>query len=212
MCSHFENHRDQTNLSTLFDLTPVSTTDNVDVWPGYDAHFITQADGTNFLYTGSFGLIPNWAKNQKIQSKTYNARTETVAQKPSFKLAWQQRQHCIIPAQAIYEPKYEGARALPTRIYDRYGAPLLIAGLWNTWRDAEGQAVNSFTMLTIGAAEHSLMKQFHHPDDEKRMVVMLDVEQAHKWLKGERFSDYPVMPASNLGHDIEDNSAQLALF
>ena len=50
----------------------------------------------------SFGLIPSWAKDAKITRSTYNARTETVGDKPSFRDAWRRGQLCIIPAGASY--------------------------------------------------------------------------------------------------------------
>ncbi|RMS46137.1 hypothetical protein ALP71_05269, partial [Pseudomonas coronafaciens pv. garcae] len=55
------------------------------------------------VLSGSFGLIPSWSKDSKIARRTYNARSETAAEKPSFRNAWRHSQHCIIPAVAIYE-------------------------------------------------------------------------------------------------------------
>ena len=55
---------------------------------------------------GSFGLIPHWSKDNKIARHTYNARSETVAEKPSFRDAWKRGQHCIIPVQSFFEPDW----------------------------------------------------------------------------------------------------------
>jgi len=129
-----------------------------------------------------FGLLPHWAKDTKLSRSTYNARTETVAYKPSFKTAWARYQHCIIPAEAITEPLYQNGKALPTRIACADGLPMGIAGLWSSWLDAQGQTVNSFTMLTINAQDHSLMNRFHKPEDEKRMVVILPRGSWKAWL------------------------------
>ena len=129
-----------------------------------------------------FGLIPSWAKDTKICRSTYNARTETISEKPSFKEAWVRHQHCIVPAEVITEPDYRTGKATPARIACADGLPMGIAGLWSEWQDPQGQTVNSFTMLTVNADDHALMKQFHKPDDEKRMVVILPRGSWKDWL------------------------------
>ena len=62
------------------------------------------------------------------------------------------------------------------------GSPLGIAGLWSSWKSDKGDMVHSFTMLTINAAAHPLMQNFHKPADEKRMVVILPPERYQEWL------------------------------
>jgi putative SOS response-associated peptidase YedK len=58
-----------------------------------------------------------------------------------------------------------------------------IAGLWSRWKSSQGEIVHSYTMLTINAANHPLMRHFHKPTDEKRMVVILPVERYEDWLR-----------------------------
>jgi putative SOS response-associated peptidase YedK len=135
------------------------------------------------LRIGQFGLLPFWAKELAFGRRTYNARSETAAEKPSFKQAWARGQRCIVPAEAIFEPNWESGRAVRWRISRRDGKPLGIAGLWGLWRDPRsGEQVLSFTMLTVNADDHALMKRFHRPGDEKRMVVILDEAQYSAWL------------------------------
>lgn len=129
-----------------------------------------------------FGLMPQWAKDTKICRSTYNARSETVADKPSFKTAWARHQHCIVPAEAITEPDYTSGKAVPTRIACADGLPMGIAGLWSTWTSEQGQHTHSFTMLTINAQDHAVMSRFHKPEDEKRMVVILPRGSWKDWL------------------------------
>lgn len=129
-----------------------------------------------------FGLMPQWAKDTKICRSTYNARSETVADKPSFKTAWVQHQHCIVPAEAITEPDYTSGKAVPTRIACADGLPMGIAGLWSIWTNERGQHTHSFTMLTINAQDHAVMNRFHKPEDEKRMVVILPRGSWKGWL------------------------------
>lgn len=162
-----------------------------DVWPGYPAGFIRRHEHADIgdeavpereALTGLFGMVPHWAKDTTGTKCTYNARTETVAEKPSFRDAWRKGQHCIIPAESFFEPDWRSGKAIPTRISLADGKPMGIAGLWSSWRAPKGETVYSFTMLTINADEHSLMKLFHKPTDEKRMVVILPPERFGGWL------------------------------
>lgn len=73
-------------------------------------------------------------------------------------------------------------KAISTRIEHVDGQPLGIAGLWSSWKAPKGEIVYSFTMLTINAEHHPLMKQFHKPVDEKRMVVILPPQSYQDWL------------------------------
>lgn len=129
-----------------------------------------------------FGLLPHWAKDIKLSRSTYNARTETVASKPSFKVAWATHSHCIIPAESITEPDYTHCKSKPARIACADGLPMGIAGLWSNWRGPDGKVIDSFTMLTINADHHPLMNRFHKPGDEKRMVVILPRSRWKEWL------------------------------
>lgn len=57
-----------------------------------------------------------------------------------------------------------------------------IAGLWTGWKQPSGEILRSFTMLTVNADDHSFMRNFHKPGDEKRMVVILQDEEFDAWL------------------------------
>lgn len=159
-----------------------------DLWPGYKGVFVRAAEPHDDdpspleALTGVFGLLPFWAKDTKLARSTYNARTETVASKPSFRSAWKQAQHCIIPAAAIYEPDWRSGKSIPTRISRVDGGLMGIAGLWERWKDPAGQVVHSFSMLTINADDHELMSNYHKPGDEKRMVVILPNGLHRDWL------------------------------
>ncbi len=131
---------------------------------------------------GLFGLIPHWATDTLIGRQTYNARSETVASKPSFREAWKNAQHCIVPMEAFFEPDWRSGKAVATRISCVRGEPLGMAGLWSAWKSPKG-LVHSVTLLTINADGHELMCQFHKPVDEKRMVVILPPDRYDQWLK-----------------------------
>lgn len=191
MCSHYQAVRDRERLKRYFGIADLPDGTRWDVWPGYLAPFIRahryadvgdEAVPSSEVIAGSFGLIPHWAKDDKIARKTYNARSETIASKPSFRDAWKKTQHCIIPAEAIFEPDWRSGKAVTTSICRADSKPMGIAGLWSCWRAPQGTEHHSFTMITINADDHSLMNQFHKAEDEKRMVVILPEALYRDWL------------------------------
>jgi len=114
---------------------------------------------------------------------TYNARTETVAEKLSFRTAWRKRQFCLILADNFYEPSYETGKAVRWRVQTQELNPFGIAGIWYTWTDpATGELVVSFSMLTVKADEHPVMRQFHKAGDEKRTPVIIPQENYIQWI------------------------------
>ena len=156
-----------------------------DVYPGDVGPMLLRADDAPVLscVAGTFGLLPVWAKERSFARRTYNARSETVAEKPSFRNAWRQQQRCIVPARAIYEPSYESGKAEWWRIEDAEGLPLALAGLWERKQWEEGGPSWSFTLLTVNAAGHPVMSRFHKPKAEKRSVVFLDDDAQSAWLE-----------------------------
>jgi len=130
-----------------------------------------------------FGLIPGWAKDTKIARSTYNARSETVGEKPSFRHAWKHGQLCIIPADSIFEPCYETGKAVRWRIEREDGKPMGLAGIWERSLKDDGRPSWSFSMLTINADNDPIFRRFHKPDDEKRSVVILPDDAWGDWLR-----------------------------
>jgi putative SOS response-associated peptidase YedK len=160
-----------------------------ETYPGYEAPFIRADDGAMKASLGRFGLVPWWTKPDGVKAAsrhTYNARSETVAQKPSYRDPWKRRQFCIIPAAAIYEPRYDTGKPVRWRIERADREPMAIAGIWERWKAKDSEdVVESFSMLTLNADEHELMRQFHAPGDEKRMVVILEEREFDAWLQAE---------------------------
>lgn len=191
MCSHYQSVVDDKRLLKQFGAQAPAELKKSDIWPGYQAAFIRLHPHAGVgdaavphldCHSGIFGLLPHWAKDIKSARHTFNARSETAAQKPSFRDAWRHGQRCIIPAEAIYEPDWRSGKAIATRITRTDGEPMGIAGLWSSWAPPAGPVVLSFTMLTINADGHPLMQQFHKPGDEKRMVVVLPPSSYQDWL------------------------------
>lgn len=187
MCSHYESVQDPERLLCYFGVQrPLNV--RFDVWPTYTSTFIIRprelesGDGVipDFLaLSGQFGLIPHWARDTTFGRRTFNARSETVAEKPSFRDAWSRGQRCIIPAEAIYEPDWRSGKSVSTRITRKDEEPMGIAGLWSIWGK---NRIYSFTMLTINTDNHPIMNQFHKPSAEKRMVVILPKASYKDWL------------------------------
>jgi len=176
----------------LFDLRVESFDYPAESFPGYMAPILREAHdqaGVVEVAPAMFGMVPHWA-DPKLARQTYNARTETVATKPSFRNAWKRNQFCIVPADNFYEPSYETGKPVRWRIAAADGQPLGIAGIWE-WKaaGADGQPLLSFSMLTINADGHPLMQRFHKPGDEKRMLVLLDPDQYRGWLEGALVND-----------------------
>ena len=133
----------------------------------------------------TFGLIPYWSKDRVIGRKTYNARTETVAEKPAYRTAWRQRQFAIAPMAGFYEPNWETGRAVRWRIEVAGEETLGVAAIWDRWTTGDGREEISFSLLTMNAAAHPLMRRFHGPDDEKRMLVVLHPVHFEAWLSAD---------------------------
>ncbi|MFN3415899.1 MAG: SOS response-associated peptidase [Caldimonas sp.] len=187
MCSNYRPVTHSDRLLSFFGVVRPPHETPLEAYPSYLAPFIRRdrhsVEHRREVQDGRFGLIPHWSKDLALGRRTYNARSETVEEKPSFRDAWRRGQRCIVPVEWIYEPCYETGRAVRWRIGLRGWTAFGIAGLWGWWRDpATGHEVLSFTMLTVNADDHPLMRRFHKPGDEKRMVVILDPADYDRWL------------------------------
>ncbi len=127
-----------------------------------------------------WGLIPSWAKDPKIGNRMINARSETLAEKPSFRAAYKRRR-CLIVADGYYEWQKVPGERLKQPIYIRLQSekPFALAGLWEVWQtDEMEEPVRSCTIITC--APNALLKQVHH-----RMPVILPADAYAQWLSSE---------------------------
>lgn len=136
-----------------------------------------------------WGLVPSWAKDPSIGARMINARSETVASKPSFRAAFRKRR-CIVPMTGFYEWKRSGNVKQPYYFSDPSQPVLAVAGLWEHWHGPGGEFIDSVSMLTTAA--NALMASIHH-----RMPVILDEEGCKLWL------DKSVEREAELGHLFE---------
>jgi putative SOS response-associated peptidase YedK len=183
MCS---NYRLPTaaDLEVDFDCSAAAAEFEPIAYPGYRAPvMVMNKTGSRLIAEAAvFGLVPPWAKDLKIVRSTYNARSETVAEKPSFRSAWKKRQFCLVPVQGFFEPNYASGKAVRWQIRRVDQKPFALAGLREWRRQEDGLELRSFTMLTVNASDHPLMSRFHSPDDEKRSVVYIAPEDYRGWL------------------------------
>ena len=195
MCSHYQAVKHAEQLRKYFDAHRPPVEWPRDMWPRYSGVFIRRPDEWSSgdeavpareAVMGRWGLIPAAVRADKLDSaaklSTFNARGETAATSFTFGNAWRRGQHCIVPADAIYEPDWRSGKAVPTGMTRADGHPLGIAGLWDRYRNAAGEWVESYTMLTIDASDHPLFREYHRPGKEKRMVVILPESAYGDWL------------------------------
>lgn len=153
-----------------------------ETWKDYVAPILRMDGAERLTDPATFGMVPRKHIPPGVKLfDTMNARAESVGEKRSYSGAWKNLQLCLIPCRSFYEPNYETGSPVRWRIGLESGKPLAVAGLWRAWTEPEGAAL-SFTMLTINADEHPLMRRFHKPGAEKRSVVVLRPEQYDDWL------------------------------
>ncbi len=154
--------------------------------------FVRAAGGGRDLVLGQWALIPHFAKTARLPYQTNNARAEELASKMSLHQPWRRGQRCIIPAWSFDEPCWETSKNVWWRFRRADGAPWGLAGLFNAWTDpATGEVIESYTMLTLNADDHPLMRRMHKPKadrpidaQDKRSVIPIEMADVDQWLLG----------------------------
>lgn len=159
--------------------------------PGTNIPIIRKSGHLRVINQAHWGLIPSWSKDKKIAYRTFNARSETLAEKPSFRSAYKHRR-CLIPASGYYEwQKLDAGNKQPYWIGRKDRAPFAMAGLFEDWTDTEtGEAVESCTIITREAYQEI---SHVHP----RMPVILPDETFESWLTCELHT-FPTSPLGEL--------------
>ena len=180
MCGRFTQSYTWGELVELYRLTQPAR----NLRPRYNIAPTTAIDVVRLAETGPelvpmrWGLIPGWwKKTAKEVPSTFNARAETVAQKPMFRSAFK-RTRCIVPASGYYEWRAVEGGKQPYLISAADGAVLSIAGLWDQWKDPEtGEAISSATLIVTAANDFT--RAIHD-----RMPVLLGQADHEAWLTG----------------------------
>jgi putative SOS response-associated peptidase YedK len=157
------------NLQPRYNIAPTTMIDAVRL----------NGEGYRELVSMRWGLVPYfWKKTLKEVPATFNARVETVHEKPMFRDAFKKRR-CIIPASGFYEWTGDKKERQPHLFTAADGSPVLaFAGLWDRWKDpASGEVMASCTMIVSDASEW--MGPYHD-----RMPVLIAPDEFNTWLNG----------------------------
>lgn len=133
------------------------------------------SQGKRELVSMRWGLLPSWCKGPKNSPQLHNARSDSVAVKPSFRSAFKQRR-CLVPASGFYEwETFRPEAKQPHLIKMRSDQPFAMAGIWETWHDEQGKGIESYSIITT--EPNSLIATFHD-----RMPVILSRDDWDEWL------------------------------
>ncbi|MCX7679577.1 MAG: SOS response-associated peptidase [Spirochaetes bacterium] len=175
MCGRFAFYAEKKQLEEFFPHV------EWEFWPGKRYNICPGQDLLAIVFSNRYvgkafrwGLIPSWAKDPAIGNKLINARSETIATKPSFRKPLLS-QRCVIPASGFYEWKREGNRKIPHFIRYASGKPMLFAGLYDSWKKDDGSFIDTVTIITRPATE--VLFPIHD-----RMPTILHPTSAEKWM------------------------------
>lgn len=174
MCGRYTLKTPAGVLTERFDIEESSTsiTSSYNIAPTQQVATVLAENGKRKLEMLHWGLIPSWAKDPEVGNRMINARAETVAEKPSYRKAFQERR-CLILADGFYEWQKTDNGKQPFYIRMEDESPFALAGLWESWRN--GREIRSCTIITT--APNELAASIHN-----RMPVILHPEDYDMWL------------------------------
>jgi putative SOS response-associated peptidase YedK len=145
-----------------------------------------RADGEREAVGLKWGLVPSWADDAAMGARLANARAEGIERKPAFRHAFR-RKRCVVPATGFYEWQTIGRTKQPWFFARADGRPLLLAGLWESWRGREGTVLETCSLITT--APNELVQPLHD-----RMPVILSRADADLWLDPRVTDPEPLAP------------------
>lgn len=174
MCGRFVQRSSAKKIAKKFNVEEAPPlAERFNVAPSQSVLAVREApDGREASFL-KWGLVPRWAKDAAIGNRLINARSETIAEKPSFREAFARRR-CLVPADGFYEWSRRGDRKRPFYFQMKDGELFAIAGLWERW-EGEGGPLETCTLLTTEANE--LLAPYHD-----RMPVIVRPEDYDLWL------------------------------
>jgi len=184
VCGRYVLAQDYEELKKRFGLeqSDFSVKPSYNIAPGQANPVITNGAGRN-IKAMKWGLIPHWAKDPKIAYKMINARSETVAEKPSYRDSFKNKR-CLIPASGFYEWQKtvnDPKKKTPIHIRLENSELFAFAGLWSSWRNGEDELL-TYTIITTEA--NNFLTIYHD-----RMPVILNQSDESKWLNYQTPSD-----------------------
>ena len=177
MCGRFAITLPSGAMSQLFEAPPINNLPNVpnfNVCPTNFIHVVTSNEGGRKLESLRWGFVPSWYRKIDAGALLINARSETLAQKPSFASACRERR-CLIPCSGFYEWSRDiDGRKIPWFIKRQDEMPLVFGGIWQEWGDENGKIK---TCAIVTTASNSKMSTIHH-----RLPLILERSHWGLWL------------------------------
>jgi putative SOS response-associated peptidase YedK len=178
VCGRFALFAPLAEIAEYFDLDAAGAAalpPHYNVTPGRAVAVVREREGVRRLDRLKWGLVPFWAKDASIGHRLVNARLDGLAGKPSFREAFTRRR-CLIVANGFYEwAPAAGGRRQPFFIRPRVEPLLALAGLWERWRTAEGQTLETCVIVTTDATAE--LAPIHD-----RMPLLVGRDAHSRWL------------------------------
>lgn len=174
MCARFTLIASKEEVARLFGLDePPEIEPRFNIAPTTAVQAAIHDEGDGLVLTRlRWGLVPQWAKDPAIAQKLINARSETAAEKPSFRSAFRKRR-CLIPASGFFEWRPEGGNKQPYYVHRPGGQVFAMAGLWEVWSQGDAE-LRTCTILTTAASED--VARLHD-----RMPLILEADDFGLW-------------------------------
>jgi len=174
MCGRFNLLTDAGGMVAFFNvLYCPELKPRYNIVPSQSVPAVVLVDGAREVVMLRWGLVPSWAKDPAIGHRMINAKSETVAEKPSFRAAFRRRR-CLVPATGFYEWQARPGGKQPYHIHLANGGLMAFAGLWEHW-EADGRVLRTCTILTTDA--NAAIAPIHD-----RMPVILERGDYATWL------------------------------
>lgn len=187
MCARYTLTADAEFIQLAFDLDDVSVWERprYNIAPSQMVPVITNRKRKELTLL-KWGLVPTWARDPAIGSRMINARSETAAEKPSFRTAFKRRR-CLIPSDGYFEWTKRAGKKAPMYIKRRDREIFAFAGLWENWKKPDGSWLGAFAILTTEA--NDFIRPIHH-----RMTVMIEPEDYDTWLSEDELTPEQWLP------------------
>ena len=205
MCGRYELHTHPAAIALTFGLPfPPEIGPRYNIAPMQDVPVVRlNRSGERELTQVRWGLVPRWAKDPSIGARLINARAETVADKPAFRMALR-KHRCLIPSDGFYEWKAIPGGKQPMHIGMKSGDPFALAGMTERWLSPEGEVLDTCAIVTTEANAllmplHDRMPLIIAPADYERWLDKAedDVTDLFRPFPSEAMSYYPVSTRVN---------------
>jgi putative SOS response-associated peptidase YedK len=171
MCGRYTLYHDEEDLTRLFELDAFPIVRRYNIAPTQSAPIVRERDGVRERLDARWGLVPHWVKDPAtFKALLFNARSETAAEKPSFRDAMK-RSRCAVPASGFFEWVRTEGSTQPYHIVRRDGAPMILAGL------ASQHPLSGATFTILTTVPNARVSELHD-----RMPVILPPEDLARWL------------------------------